>query len=42
MNLDQAKQVLDLLDDLKNKTAGNLTAAEARIGTPDDLSIGDG
>lgn len=31
VNLDQAKQVIDLLDVLKAKTAGNLTAAEARI-----------
>lgn len=31
VNLDQAKQVLDLLDVLKDKTAGNLTAAEARL-----------
>ena len=31
VNLGQAKQVLDLLDVLKAKTAGNLTGAEARI-----------
>lgn len=31
VNLDQAKQVLDLVDVLKHKTAGNLTAAEARL-----------